>query len=359
MKKAVCIALALLLLLPGCGKEQLLPMDGIELDENIEDAVSAEASSSQQSAVTTILITDEVYGDISISYPNDNAGIAVTLAEGADTLDVLNEEIDVEYLMTYQKAHIKGEGYNILIGYKDYTVDSTKTYDATYYTRRRFDVERNISYDSVDGYIYIDDICMYIFPAATQYGARVVAIYPDEMISSSFLEDWEFLMEIPELKDILNSLEFSGMKDEVRWETETKDTPYFTVTPTDGWEFFGEWGISSLRLKKENMSDWSTSNNGAAEIRIDSWGLQTPQEWIDDAVNTPVDRGQSQGENILINGREFLVVEYSSQVLESYELVTTTGTEFDPESDDLIVITVYYIYDIEDVMSMLENIVIK
>ena len=339
MKKSIMLLFVLILsisMLTGCGEQD----DGMK----------------------TVKITSEDFGDISFGYIEKDESIAVTVAEEGSNLDVLkeyNDKILPSNTMDYQKAHIKGEDFNILIGYIDWSKSNMKTYSAMKFFRR-LSKAGEIELGDLGGFSHASDVFLLTFPATTQYGARIIALYPHEKPEKSLsgVKDWEYMLEIPKVKEILDTIKFSGeKKDEPKYETEPITMNNYTVTPTDGWEIYSDW-VTSVKLKKEGVADLAGSKGGAGEISINTSRV-TPQEQLDKRLSSTTSKGQKQIDNIQIGDREFLVIKDEKPINDTYILITSTGPEFNPEADSHIEITISYLNDLAPAMNLLENITIK
>jgi len=348
---------------------------------------SAGGGGTPDNSVKKVTISDDKFGDISFSYlaadeiildgeadieayeDEDEAedgeaeaysGFTVTIAdsnnESLSAIIDFNDQLLPSNTIQYERVHISGDGWNIVIGYMDYSSGNMKSYNATYYFRSTLSIE-DTELGGLNGYKYLSGVYMLVFPAATQYGARVIALFPDEPFENTFtrFSDWEYLLEIDQVAAILGTIEFAGELEEPAYETLPVENRRYAVTPTDGWEVYSTWA-ESVTLKKEGMT---TQSRGAYEIAISSWGLNTPQDWVDKVLESIVNSGQRQIDDITINGRTFLVVEHTAPRTTTYTLITSTGPEYDPEVNEVVVIELIYVNDIAEAMPLLENIVIN
>jgi len=338
-----------------------------EPDKPVESNVPKEASkpatsNTEESSIHTIDITDELYGNISFSYDKDDASIKVYYADEGEDLDFMveyDEKMLPSNFMDHQKIYIRGEDFNILMGFADYSNSPAKTFSGEVYFRRHSRATE-ISVGGLDGISYtLSPIHQLEFPAVTQYGARIITLYPlvkDDAKDFS-RDDWEALYTNPKVLELLDAVVFSGDLDPITWETTPISKSNFTATPTDGWLMYTDWA-QSVTLRKDGMSTSFYSNGGAAEISVASWGLNTPQEWVDEILESKIDTQQKQLDNYFINGREFLLVKHEKPLSDTYELVTSAGSSFDPNSSDIVVIKLSCLEEIEPALPMLEKIVI-
>ncbi|MCL1913309.1 MAG: hypothetical protein FWG10_05390 [Eubacteriaceae bacterium] len=149
---------------------------------------------------------------------------------------------------------------------------------------------------------------------------------------SSSAKDFAYLLEMPKVKEILDTIGFARQEaNESVWETEPINKKNFSVTLTDGWVFYTDC-VESVKVRKEGMSTSIHSNNGAGEIGVSAWALNTTKDWLQKILDSKIDTGQKQIGNIRIYGREFLVVKHEKPLSESYALITSTGTEYNAEA---------------------------
>ncbi|MDL2234389.1 hypothetical protein LJC63_12550, partial [Ruminococcaceae bacterium OttesenSCG-928-L11] len=221
---------------------------------------------------------------------------------------------------------------------------------------------QEINHGGEDGYCYVYGTLVLAFPATTQHASRRVAIYPDEMPednTGSDLDEWLYLLELPWVAEILDSLSFTGeTKEEDKWETQPFEVHHYALTPVDGWEVQSLSG-QVCTLKKEGVSDWFTSNEGSAEIFIWPWEIDTAAEELEERLESQV-TNYEQKENITINGREYFQLQADeNSSITGYVLITSMGETFDPDADGYIRIEVRYTFDLDEAMPQLENITIK
>lgn len=366
MKKIISIFLILTLvlsLLAGCANK---------VDEDVtptppsEPTPTLEPTPEPGPIPTEVHIESAEYGDIALTVP---AGIAVEIAEpGVKSLGALTKDyygdfsISSRDMVTQQKAHIHADGVNMVVGYTDYSNEIYKTFSNAKYYQRALTLEE-IAYGGEDGYCFVTGTLMLAFPATTQYAARMISIYPDEMPEnngSSDLDEWLYLLELPWVAEILASLQFTGeQQNEAKWETELVDVKTFSLTPVDGWEV-QELTSQICLLKKEGASDWFTSNDGAAQISIWSWSLSSAVEALQvqlESQFTPLE----QLDNIFINGREFFLLKAISEdsSITGYVLITSWAETFEPDVDGYVMFELQYSFDLDAAMMQLENITIK
>jgi len=374
MKKIFAIVIALILVLAmfaACGNKDdsaaEAPADtGNAQSDTGTDSTPAPAPD-PEAGTNTVTVGNNEYGTITFSFPDD-PGIEVTvldndIEESLPTLIEWQENIVPSNSVTYVRAHVKGDGWNMVFGFNDYSGDPMKTFKAKKWFRTDLYID-DVTMGGQTGYTYLSDIYQFIFPSATQFAVRVVGVFPEEVpesSSSSKKSEWEeSLLEIPAVKEILDTVQFSSdVHDEPPWETTPLESKSFNVTPTDGWEIFSSW-VDSIDLKKDGANDISSITGDAAQIGINGWGLNTAQKWMDEKIlGSPIDLETKQLPNVTINGREFLAVEYGKQLSDTFAFITSRGESFDPASENIVVISLSYMTDYNNAMKQLENIEIN
>ena len=371
MKKTFALLLAFVLVLAlfaGCGgKDEPAAESPADTGSGAAEPAAPAPAPEAAAGMQTVTVGNDQYGTISFSFPENDNSIEVTVLDNdiEESLDVLlqyDEKLVLSNSIPYVRAHIKGDGFNMVFGINDYSSSPMKTYKATKWFREDLHID-DVSYGGMTGYSYLCDIYQLIFPSATQFAVRTVGIYPEEKPeSSSYMnkEEWEYLLDIPKVKEILDTVTFStAVNDEPPWETTTLDSTSYTVTPTDGWEIYSSW-VDSIDLKKDGVNDMKSLTGDAATISISGWGMFTAQRWMDEKIiGSSFDRGQKQVDNIKINGREFLAAEYDNPLSDTFVFITTRGDGFDPESEKIVLITISYLTDYSKAMAQLENIEIS
>jgi len=369
MKKTFIIVLALVLCfaLAACGdKNEPAAEAPADTGTASTDTDTTPAPAPEPAAGgNTVTIGNDFYGTITFNIPDDPS-LEVTvldndIEESLNVLEEYYENLVASNNIEYVRAHIQGDGFNLAIGFFDYSDAPMQTFTAEAWFRSNDSSE--ISLGGLTGFTYLSDINMYTFPAASQHGARIIGVYPlerPESRSDFSNEEWDALFEIPVVKEILDSVVFSTETlDEPPWETTPLSMSGFEVTPTDGWEIYSSW-VSSVDLKKDGANDLYSIIGDAAQIGINSWSMNTAQEWVDEKIiGSAVDLEEKQIPNVTIGGREFLAVEYGMQLSSTFAFVTSQGASFDPASEKIVIITISYMTDYSGAMKQLENIEIK
>jgi len=346
LKKAEALLLILLtavILLTGCGSQNR--SSGQPQQEDEED------TSQEQS--NTVTIKNAAFGDISFTIP-DNKNVTVTVAKPEqESLEIYKDKLFGETindnLLQYQKAHIAGDGFNIVMGYIDYRDQFWyKTYDMF---KNGLRVLEDVQYGGVDGYCTKYGLLQLSFPSITQFAGRVIAIYPQD------LEDQEDLrtgcikaFELPVVKEILASLMFTGQPlVEERFETATINDPFFSITPTDGWELHHVNEVSHhyVFLKDHQYNP---------EFSLIVYEYTSPKEAIDDYLGNERASGVRQLENMSINSHEYCVVYRDDW--QAYFLFTSPG-ELDLNSRDTILVSIVFIESLDNAMPLLNTIIIR
>ncbi|MCL2463299.1 MAG: hypothetical protein FWF44_11580 [Defluviitaleaceae bacterium] len=361
MKKALAILLILTLsvsILAGCGGKA---EDPTPTPTSTPTATPTPTPDGPKTETVTLLSPD--YGDISFSYIDDGS-LTVTAACDPDEvcLDVLGEDVFDETLyypgtVQYQRAHIKGDGFHIVIGYTDYRENSYRTFSMYMNSGFWNDPEESI-YGGVKGYSLLNKIYFLTFPATTQFASRIIAIYPDSVSDEEKVEDkCEELLGLPAVRAILDSLKFSGeFKNEPRFETQPIDDKFFAISPTDGWEItYYSDGFNSYTLRKEGVGN-GRFGRSYAELHIEKWGLSSPKEELDDKLDGDFYDEAVRLDDITINGQKFFVIQDASW---SYIWLYTSIGAFDENKSGYIEIKISYVDDIEAAMSLLQTVTIK
>jgi len=386
MKKAIALLVALMMcisILAACGggdpEPEPAPKDpGSEATKEPEK--SPEPSKSPEPVKSPepdpepvddgrITISHEIFGDISFIVPADGNYELLLAEPGQDSLELFDNDIRGQSLtapyskMTYQKAFISGDGFDILIGYKDLLGDTRNdrpTYDMTVndWTER---VEVNSG--GLIGYSNMWFFYILAFPATTQYGMRLAYVIPHvpdggEKFDRGKMRDFALkVMDTPEPFLILDSLEFSGEKfNETRYETEPFEGKIITVAPKDGWEF-NETGflLNSFNLIKEGIGN-TTAAKPFGEITIFTETAGKPlKEIIEDRKGSSTHAGLEQIDNITINGQEYLLF-YSTERSKFMMFTSPESGVLDLNMVGYIQIEVKWIDDINLALPMLESI---
>lgn len=316
---------------------------------------------------TTITIESSEYGDIGFSYVDDGT-LKVTVAdENTKSLAVLGDTVFDETLsfpgtVQLQKACIEGDGFVMVIGYTDYLSDrynGYKTYDM-YKDSSFWHDPVDVTYGGLKGYQLLDGICFLTFPSITQYAVRIIAIYPESVQSSEKVEDRSLeLLELPAVRDILESLTFTGSHvDEPRFETMPVEDDFFSLTPVDGWQVsFSSNGFNSYTLYKAGVGNGSFGSRDAI-LHVEKWSLNSVRKEVDSILTSSTFSDAVQLDNIVINDREYLVVQDSGW---SYIwLFTSLGTEpLDENAAGYIEIKLSYVDDLAPAMPVLQTITVK
>jgi len=372
MKKTFAIVIALILVLAmfaACGnKDEPAADTPADTGTTSSDTDTAPAPAPEpESGSNTVTVGNDRYGTITFSFPDDPS-IEVTvldndIEESLPTLIEWKENIVPSNSIPYVRAHVKGDGWNIVFGINDYSDEPMKTYETMYWFRGGLYID-DITMGGQTGYTYLSDIYQMIFPSATQFAARVVGVFPEELPERTSYTDkaiWEDeLLGIPLVKEILDSVQFSSdVHDEEPWQTTRVESRSFNLTPTDGWEVFKTW-VDSAGVKKDGANDFNSITGDAAQINVNGWGLNTAQKWVDEKIiGSAVDLEEEQIPNVTINGREFLAVKYGKQLSDTFAFVTSRGESFDPAREDIVVITISYMNDYNNAMKQLEKIEIN
>jgi len=310
----------------------------------------------------TVDLESSDFGSISFVCPGDLVDTMQKSGPGLSSLnlfeDDLWERIVDNRILPYQKVLISGSGFNMVIGFNDYREQYFyNTYDM--YRKAQWDTE-DIQYGGLTGYSCLKGVLLLSFPAITQYGGRVIALYPENLKEFTDKDDLEEksakLITLPAVKEILNSLKFTGnMMNEERFETMPIINKYFSLTPTDGWEitFFDEQ-IYHYSLEKEGAGNPEMSW-AEAEFTIEVWESKSPKDRLNDILGTGIFDDIQQLSNRTINGQEYYVV-YSAE-FPIYWLVSSPGA-FNPNSENTLTITIKFI-ELDDVMPLFDNLTIK
>ncbi|MDL2235954.1 hypothetical protein LJC07_07425 [Christensenellaceae bacterium OttesenSCG-928-L17] len=366
MKKTISIVLVFILvvsMLAGCGSKPE-PQE-TDAPSNTPTALIDPIAPEEPLEIS---IENESFGGIHLTVEPGRGVAAEVAGQDENSLGALGEEyygdmsLSTEDMVMYQKAHLHADGVNMVVGYTDYSNDIFKTYENAKYIFRNLTLQE-IEYGGMEGYCYVSGTLLLVFPATTQYAARIIALYPDEMPEDnvpSDLDEWLYLLETQWVAEVLDTLEFTGeIQSEAKWSTEPVEVKTFSLTPVDGWEV---QSLSSqvCMLKKEGASDWFTSNEGAAQMHIWSWSLSSAAEELEEQLENQLDPLE-QLENIVINGREYFLLKAIDEnpTMTGYVLITSWGETFAPEEDGYVSIELQYTFDLEAAMPQLENITIK
>jgi len=380
MKKTIAILLALMMcvsILVACGgkeepKPESAPADPPAEQEKEPEKTTEPAPEPEPAADGKITVTSDEWGDISFIVP-DNGNYELILAEpGQESLEIIGTElhgqrIDFPYQqMTYQKAFITGNGFDILIGYKDLLADRTHSWPTYSMMVNTWNRPNEVTYGGLDGFGYRWDFYILAFPAITQYGMRLVHIFPhlpdgaDEFSSGQMKDLTEEIMNLPEVHLILDSLEFSGeFISEPRFETEPIDGKHMTINPVDGWEFTTtEANLAHFKLKNY-VIDTSSSNSTYAEIVIQTGdGARPLSDIIEDSKGASSNKGIEQLDNIKIKSQEYIV--FNVPDTPKYILFSSPESGvLDLDMGGHVKIEILYIDDISLAMPMLESITVK
>ena len=181
MKKTTALLLALVLcvtLLAGCGAKKI-PME-------------------------TVTVSEKDYGVLSLSFP-EGSNITVEYPEPNKRMEVISENT-----LQVQRAHLTGEGFQILMGYRYLGNDKHKTYQAAYedYKKRtNSDDFRDIQYGNATGYVHEDFGCsILVFPSPNEKVVRMIAVFTDETRENWTKSHPNELLELPEVDAILKTL---------------------------------------------------------------------------------------------------------------------------------------------------------
>jgi len=382
MKKVIALLLALMMcvsILAACGGGEEPPSTPAdppaEQDKEPEKAPEPEAKKDPEPEPAgdgRITIKSDEWGDISFIVP-DNGNYELLLAEpGQDSLEVIGKElhgqrIDFPYQqMTYQKAFITGNGFDILIGYKDLLADNTHSWPTYNMMVSTWNRPNEVTYGGLNGFGYRWDFYIFAFPAITQYGIRFVHIFPhlpdgdDEFKTSQMKDLTDEIMELPEIHVILDSLEFGGeFINEPRFETEPIDGKHVTITPVDGWEFTTtEPGLAHFKLKNYSIEARS-SNSSYAEIVIRTGDGSRPlKDLIEDAKGATSNKDIEQLDNIKINDQTYIL--FLVPNTPKYLLYTSLESGvLDLDKGGHIWIDILYLEDISSAIPMLESITLN
>ena len=348
MKKLLALLLTLLFiaaLTTGCTKKSV---SGTEDDHEEEKEVSI------------IHIKSNLYGDIRMPTPDEEKYKTSIAGNGdTETLNVLSNMLFDEYYVgypsgvQYQKIHIEGKGFHIVIGYTDFRESCYRTYGM--YQNSRWDTPE-AKCGGLKGWSEENYVFMMVFPATTQFGARVIAIYPDELAENEDPDTKSTnLAKSADVQAILNTIEFSGdMKKEDRFEDQPVRDKYFTITPNNGWEtsYYDDSFNDYVFIKPGIGNGFLGTSYGKLEIC--RWSLSSAQEEIDDICSQDFYAEAVRLDNIEVNGRVFLVAHDPGWSL--FFLATPFTDPDDFNSDGCFLITISYLDRLEPAMSLINTI---
>ncbi|MCL2807952.1 MAG: hypothetical protein FWD27_07360 [Coriobacteriia bacterium] len=319
-----------------------------------------EGSESQSNAqFETVTIANNTFGDISFRHvSNGSLTVTVELAEYA-TLGVLgnsvfNQSLQHPAMVDYEKVHIAGDGFNMVIGYTDFRGSGYETYNM-FRNYGFWDDAQEVTYGGLEGFSFLHEICFLAFPATTQFGARIIALYPDALEDTELLEEKsQQILKMSEVQDILFTLQFSGEpRNESPFEAEAINNEHFSLTPTDGWEL----SYHSPRLITYQLSKPDAGNRvfgfADAVLRIDLWKHSSPKEMMEEVLQGSFYDEAVSLDNITINEREFLVVEDRSWA--NIWLFTSVGESFDEDAPGTLEIKLSYLDTVDEAMKLLET----
>jgi len=367
MKKTIAVLLALILslsVLVACGGEED-PEPAI-LDrtaEPPEPAATAEPEPTPAAAadgMNLVEITDAEYGDIIFSYPDDGS-VTVTIAEpGADDQSLMPRDVFEDLIgviiedindIDYQRALIAGDDFNILIGYTNYfnTEYGYKTFGMVEYYRTDYGAE-HLSLGGITGYANVRSVVTIGFPAITQFAGRVILIFPNSVDEDDDLNEInQELFKRADIQAILKTFEFPGeMLNEPRLEVQPLDDEFFSITPTDGWEFtYMDFDSNSYELVKGDM-----------EVSIDVFEWWSVSYQINEYLSSAVYDDIEQLDNATFNGQEFVVLRddwWDMTIL----ITSLGGGPLDTDSDGHLLIDIRGTDSLNDVASLLNTITVN
>jgi len=380
MKKTLAILLALMMfvsILTACGGEEAPPPDlnppreqDKTPDKTPEPVKTPEPPPPDDGRTT---ISSAEWGNISFIVP-DTGEYELLLAEpGQDSLELFERNVHGQSLeeaihrMTYQKAFITGDGFDILIGYKDLVADDYNFYQTYGMTENYWSRADKVTYDGLEGFAQMRYFYILAFPAVTQYGLRLIHIFPhlpegaDSFGRGEMEELAKELVDLPEIHVILDSLEFSGeMINEPRFELQSSKGDLVTVTPTDGWELSKrDNGVTAWALKKEGIGN---GNFGRTYGEITVFTLsagRTLKELIESRERSSSFRDMVQLDNIMINNQEFLVFSVPGLSTRFTFLTSKEIGVLDLDMAGYIEIEIFYVDDYNDALPMLKSITIN
>jgi len=369
MKKSIAILLALIMcisILAACGKEEAPPAPTPE-PEAASESTPEPTPEPVEDGMTTVTITSAEFGDIVFSYPDDGSLIVEVAGPDVESLEVVDDD-DLEELfdvpiysydlVQYQQAHIVGDGFNIIIGYTDYSDNAFGWRTFGMYSRYMRIGGDYTSLGGLEGAINLFGVVTMTFPSIDQFVGRTIMVFPDSPGAED--EDTEErnaeLLERPDVKAILDSIEFPGeMKNEPRLETEPLDDKYFSINPVDGWEFIAHSLVfNSFELVKQGVGS-SYFNEGEAEVNIRQFGLSSVGKEVDSLLDHNLFTDVEQLDNLTINGQEFIVLQ--SAGWEKFWLFTSIGAgPLDEDQDGYIAIYVHYLDDLDVAMPLINTV---
>ena len=381
MKKTIAILLALMMcvsFLAACGggepEPESAPADppAQQEDEPEKEPEKTPAPAPEPAEDGRITISSDEWGDISFVVP-DNGDYELLLAEpGQGSLELFDRKLHGQDLydpyqwMTYQKAFITGDGFDILIGYKDLMEDPNNSKQTFGMTINKWYQPDEVTYDGLDGFGFMKDFYILAFPAITQFGMRLVHIFPhlpdgaDEFERNQMEELAKEIVDLPEIHVILDSLKFDGeFISEPRFETEPIEGKLVTVTPTDGWEFsdVDMTFLSAFTLVKEGLGNTFARPYGEIVIITKSTGVPL-KEYIEDIKSVSSNEGIEQLDNVTINNQEFLLF-HVPKISKFLFLTSPKNGVLDLDMVGHIDIEVNFVDDYNVAMKMLESIIVN
>jgi hypothetical protein len=286
----------------------------------------------------TVTVSYKDRGDIGVSYPDDGS-ITVEQYEYDDLMYFVAYNF-----VTVQLARLSGDGYHIVLGYKNMSQVFEKYQDWIRYQ----DTYEDASYGGLDGFSHIDAgyaSALIMFPASdtsAQWG-RAVALYSDDitedMDEDTIIEQLSKLLKSEDVQDILNSLEFAeaeltGPANDPS-KTGTIDAGYITFACENGWY------INAILEGSANLSGdtfYVKKEGAGGTINISGTINQVPIERVERMLASATANAE-RIDNVTVNGVEYMVLEMDHNGFLDYEYHTSIGA-FDENKTGAIMILI-------------------
>jgi len=363
MKKAIATLLILMLsisTLAACGGDDTPePVVKQALEPTPEPTPELEPEPAADEMIT-VKITNDDFGDIIFSVPDDGS-VTVKLAEpGAEGRSLMSREeiedilgllIERYYDIDFQEALIEGDDFYILVGYTHYNEDAfafKSFYMLSYFSQPITFAPLII--DGLDGFEHASSFLTIALPAITQYAGRLIILfhksYEDNYHHKELNQE---LYERADIQAILSTFEFPGeILDEPRLELQPQDCEFFSITPTDGWKFANIF----------ESNNWFALVKGDMLIEISVSQSSPVSEKIEEYINSDVYTDCEQLDNITLNGQEFVVL-YSRRLSTHIVLTSLRGGPLDLNSDGHVRLYISNAVSLDDFTPLLSALTIK
>ena len=366
MKKAIAILLALVL-----GISMLAACSGDTPEPETEQPAGTPAPTPtptptpppepELDGMNTVEITNDDYGDIIFSYPDDGS-VEVTIAEpGAEDKSLIPRDefeallgmiIQSHYNIEFQKALITGEDFYLMVGYTNYFDSGSgyKSFGMVEHAAMRVRGEP-LTLDGLNGFVQTSHVASIIFPALTQNAGRVILVFPNSVDEGDDVREMSRdLFQREDIQAILNTFRFPGeILNEPRLETQPIDNNFFSLTLTDGWEVKSMnfmWHIYELE-KGEIRIEIRPSDSRPVSYRIDEF-----------LSGNNVYRDMEQIDNATFNGQEFVVLH--DEGWKKFVLITSRGGgPLDLESTGYVMLDTSQADSLDELAALLSTIRVK